>query len=340
MDRFRTMESFVRVVRAGSFTIAASQLGLSRALVSRHVGDLEAHLGARLLNRSTRSLSLTDEGAAYLEFCERVFRDIESNERAILRARTEPTGTLKILAPKSFGTMHLSDAVIEFAKSQPRLRVSLLLENTPYRGFYEFGERGLDVVLCFSTVGGSSVEEEAITSLDWVVCASPSYLARAGRPRMPAELGHHSCLVHVDVAPNDSVWRFDGPKGPVSVKVRGDFFSNSALGLRKAALAGLGIALVPRYCVAGDLADGALVPVLPDYRAGSRTLLAVYPKAPVTPRKVQAFVEYLKDWMAERSLDRGRWPADPTVVAAAPEPSGPHSRRVSSRRSAGIRRSL
>jgi len=120
VDRFRTMESFVRVVRAGSFTIAASQLGLSRALVSRHVGDLEGRLGVRLLNRSTRSLALTEEGTAYLEFCERVFRDIESNERSILRTRLEPAGTLKLLAPKSFGALHLSDAVIAFEARSPR----------------------------------------------------------------------------------------------------------------------------------------------------------------------------------------------------------------------------
>lgn len=304
MDRFRTMESFVRVVRAGSFTIAASQLGLSRALVSRHVSDLEARLGVRLLNRSTRSLSLTDEGTAYLEFCEKVFREIESNERAILRTRMEPVGTLKLLAPKSFGTMHLSDAIIAFAKVQPRLRVSLMLENTPYRGSYDFAERGLDLVLCFSTVRGSSVVEQEIATLDWVVCASPDYLARAGRPSTPADLGEHACLVHVDVAPNDSIWRFEGPKGPAPVKVHGAFFSNSALTLRKAAVAGLGVTLVPRYCVAEDLAAGTLVPVLPRYRVNARPLLAVYPQTPVIPRKVQAFVEFLKTWMAEQDLNR------------------------------------
>ncbi len=302
MDRFRTMESFVRVVRAGSFTIAASQLGLSRALVSRHVGDLEARLGARLLNRSTRSLSLTEEGSAYLEFCERVFGEIESSEREILRPRSELAGTLKVLAPKSFGTLHLSDAVVEFAKTQPHLRVSLMLENTPYRGTYEFGERGLDVVLCFSAVRVSAVTEAEIAAFDWNVCASPDYLARAGEPRAPAELASHACLVHVDVAPNDSVWRFSGPQGPVSVKVRGDFFSNSALGLRKAALAGLGIAHIPRYAVAEDLAQGRLVPVLPRFSVGTRTLLAVYPKSKTPPRKVAAFVEFMKDWMSRQPI--------------------------------------
>lgn len=304
MDRFRTMESFVRVVRAGSFTIAASQLGLSRALVSRHVSDLEGRLGVRLLNRSTRSLSPTEEGAAYLDFCEAVFRDIESNERAILQTRLEPVGTLKLMAPKSFGTVHMSDAVIAFAKAQPRLRVSLVLENTPYRGAYDFAERDLDLVLSFSTVRGSSVAEQEIATLDWVLCASPEYLVRAGRPSSPAELGDHACLVHVDVAPNDSVWRFQGPKGDVAVKVRGAFFSNSALTLRKAAVAGLGVTMVPRYAVADDLAAGALVTVLPRYRVAARPLLAVYPQTPAVPRKVQAFIEFLTAWMAEQQIGR------------------------------------
>ncbi len=306
MDRFRTMESFVRVVRAGSFTTAASQLGLSRALVSRHVSELEARLGVRLMNRSTRSISLTEEGAAYLEFCEKVFRDIESNEHAILRTRLEPSGTLKVLAPKSFGTAHLSDAVIAFSKTQPRLRVSLLLENTPYRGTYDFAERGLDVVLCFSTMRGSSLAEQEIATLDWVVCAAPEYLTRAGNPQTPADLSDHACLVHVDTAPNDSIWRFEGPKGPVPVKVRGAFFSNSAAALTKAAAAGLGITVVPGYAVRDHIAAGTLVTILPRYRVLPRPLLAVYPRTPAVPRKLQAFVEFLKAWMAEQDLDIAR----------------------------------
>jgi DNA-binding transcriptional LysR family regulator len=310
MDRFRTMESFVRVVRSGSFTTAASQLGLSRALVSRHVQELERRLGVRLLNRSTRSLSLTDEGAAYLAFCEKVFSDIETSEHAILRTRLEPAGTLKVLAPKSFGTMHLSDAVIAFAQAQPRLQLSLMLENTPYRGVYDFAERGLDLVLCFSTQRSASVVEQEIATVEWVVCASPDYLARAGRPATPNDLGNHACLVHVDVAPNDSIWRFEGPKGPVPVKVRGAFFSNSALTLRKAAVGGLGVTLVPRYCVSEDLAAGTLVPVLPRYRVAQRALLAVYPRMSSVPRKLEAFVDFLTEWMAGQDLNKPREAAE------------------------------
>jgi DNA-binding transcriptional LysR family regulator len=308
MDRFRTMESFVRVVRSGSFTIAANQLGLSRALVSRHVSGLETRLGVRLLNRSTRSLNLTDEGRSYLEFCERVFGEIESRERAIARTRTEPVGTLKLAAPKSFGTLHLADAIIDFAKLHPRLHVSLNLDDVSFRRPYDFVERGLDLALRISSMPNTSVIERQIAPLDWVVCAAPDYLDRAGRPVAPADLADHDCLVHLNVTANDRIWRFEEPKNrsgrrSLSVKVGGSFFSNSALALRKAALAGLGIALVPRYSVADDLSDGALVAVLPRHKVPQRPLLAVYPRVSVVPQKVGIFVDFLSDWIATHDVN-------------------------------------
>lgn len=303
MDRLRTMESFVRVVRAGSFTVAASQLGLSRALVSRHVSDLEARVGVRLLNRTTRSLNLTDEGRSYLDFCERLFRELESKEHAIVRTRAAPTGMLKLLAPKSFGTLHLADAIIDFAKSQPRLQVTLILEDVSFRA-YDFAERGLDLSLRISSMRNASVIEQEIAPLEWIVCAAPDYLARKGKPAHPSDLAQHDCLVHINVMANDRIWRFEGPKGNISAKVGGTFFSNSALALRKAALSGLGVALVPRYTVTDDLASGVLVPVLPRYRAPSRPLIAVYPRVPVVPTKVQVFVDFLIEWFAARDVSR------------------------------------
>lgn len=305
MDRFSTMESFVRVARSGSFTIAANQLGLSRALVSRHISALEERLGVRLLNRSTRSLNMTDEGRSYLEFCERTLRDVEASERAIGRTRTEPVGSLKVAAPKSFGTTHVADAAVAFSQLQPRLRVSLILEDVSFSRPYDFVERGLDLVLRVSSLRNSSLVERTITSLEWLACAAPDYLARAGRPTTPAELAEHACLVHVNVAPQDRIWRFEGPKGHVSVKVAGTFFSNSALTLRKAALAGLGIAMVPRYSVAPDLAAGMLVPVLPRFKVAPRPLIAVYPRAAVVPQKVQLFVDFMRDWAARHDINHG-----------------------------------
>src|SRR5688572_13237497 len=167
MDRFRTMESFVRVVRAGSFTIAANQLGLSRALVSRHIGELEARLGVRLLNRTTRSLNPTEEGRSYLDFCEQVFREIETSERALTHARTEPAGTLKVAVPKSFGQVHMSDAVVDFAHVQPRLHVTLILEDVSFRRSYDFVERGLDLAVRITSLRNASVIEEPLGTIDW-----------------------------------------------------------------------------------------------------------------------------------------------------------------------------
>lgn len=303
MDRFRTMESFVRTVRAGSFTIAANQLGLSRALVSRHVGDLEARLGVRLLNRSTRSISLTEEGRSYLEFCEQMFRQLEASELAISHAHAEPVGTLKLSVPKSFGSVHMADAVVDFARAQPRLRVTLLLEDVSFRRANDLVERGLDLAIRISSVRNTALVEQPIGAVDWVVCASPDYLARAGRPAKPADLTAHACLIHAGVAANDLIWRFQEPKGAVAVKVNGAFFSNSAIALRKAAVAGLGITHVPRYSVADDLSNGTLVPLLSRYRCAPRPLLAVYPRAAAVPQKVQVFVDFLRAWIETHDVN-------------------------------------
>jgi DNA-binding transcriptional LysR family regulator len=319
MDRFRTMESFVRVVRSGSFTIAGHQLGLSRALVSRHVSELERRLGARLLNRSTRTLSLTDEGRTYLEFCEKIFRDIEDGERTVAHARQDVSGTLRVVAPKSFGSLHLADAAVAFAKAQPRLHVSLSLEDVAFRRPYEFVERGLDLALRISSIRNSSLMEEKIAMLDWVVCASADYLAKAGRPTRPEELASHRCLIHTNVTAHDRIWRFEPVQGrmlregrgllsagSLSVKVNGAFFSNSALALRKAALGGLGIALVPRYVLADDLARDALVKVLPRYRPPQRPLFAVYPRTAAPPPRVRLLIAFLRDWIARENINDRR----------------------------------
>jgi DNA-binding transcriptional LysR family regulator len=150
----------------------------------------------------------------------------------------------------------------------------------------------------------ASVIEQQIAPVEWALCASPDYLSRRGKPAHPSDLAEHDCLVHINVTPNDRIWRFEGPSGNVSAKVAGLFFSNSALALRKAALAGLGITLVPRYTVVDELASGALVNVLPRYKPPSRPLVAVFPRVPVVPTKVQVFVDFLIKWFAERDVSR------------------------------------
>jgi DNA-binding transcriptional LysR family regulator len=314
VDRFRTMETFVRVARSGSFTVAANQLGLSRALVSRHVGMLEERLGVRLLHRTTRSLNLTDEGRSYLSFCEQLFRDVEEQERALVETPAEPAGTLRLAAPKSFGALHLADAIVAFARAQPKLYVQVILDNVSFQPT-DFGKRGFDLVLQFAPARNASLAETPIAPMDWVVCAAPSILIREGRPGSPAELTRFPCLLHETALPNDRLWRFEGPRGPVTAKVTGSFSSNSALVLRKAVLAGLGAALLPRYVVADDLASGNLVPLFPRYRVAARPLIAVYPRVPETPLKVRAFIAFLTEWIASRggNLTSSRLPSPATV---------------------------
>jgi DNA-binding transcriptional LysR family regulator len=303
MDRFRTMQSFVRVVRAGSFTLAAHQLGLSRALVSRHVNDLETRLGVCLLNRSTRALDLTEEGRQYLDFCEQMLRSIESKEGELAQARAAPAGNLRVLAPNSFGNLHLADAVIAFARAHPRLRLSLLLENTWFRQD-DFSQRGLDMALRFAPIRKTTMTAEPIAEFEWVVCAAPEYLARRDKLAKPGDLSAHACLLHSDALPDDHIWRFAGPRGKIAVRVEAAMYSNSALALRKAAVAGLGIALLPRYSVAEELASGALISLLQRYHVPPRTLFAVYPSANTTPTKVRIFIDFLTKWIIARGIGR------------------------------------
>lgn len=291
------MESFVRVVRSGSFTEAARQLGLSPALVSRHVSTLEEQLGVRLLIRSTRTRLLTEEGAYFLEQCEQILARVKESERALRQTKGEPSGTLKVLAPKSFGMVFLADAVVAFSAANADLRVSLVLQDSLHHSF-DFAESGADLAVWPREIDASSVITRNIGTYELLVCASPVYLAHHRAPHSPLDLRRHNCLAHLNVDQHDRIWRFEGPDGPETVKIDGTFFSNTALVLRKAALDGLGIALLPRYCVEDDLAAGTLVPLLRSYAIPARPILAVYEKSAWVPRKIDLFVAFLADWIA------------------------------------------
>lgn len=295
VDRFRTMDSFVRVVRLGSFTAAAKQLGISRALVSRYIADLEGRLGVRLLNRTTRHLTTTEMGATYFDFCQRALKEIDEQEFSLARLQTEPRGSLKVAAPKSFGSLNLGDAVIHFATQQPDIHVSLVLDDFSFRS-YDFVENGLDVAIRLTELRDSSLIARKIATLKRVLCASSAYLALHGEPKRPADLTRHHCLAHVNLDPNEKIWRFQGPKGLIAVKIAGSFSSNSALVLRKAALAGVGVTCLPLYCVAGDLKSGALRKLLPDYPLPRRPIYVVYPPGSTVPEKIHCFVDFLNEW--------------------------------------------
>ncbi len=311
MDRFQVVESFVRVAHVGSFTKAAMQLGLSRALISRRIMDLEARLGVRLLNRSTRSVSLTAEGKSYLAHCKRVLDDMEAAEREIARGKTTPHGAIRVLAPKSFGVVCLSDAMIAFAEVHAQIRVSLSLNDFSFRPG-DFVEEGFDLAIRIADIRDLAVLTRRITTLKSVLCASPDFIDREGSPQKAADLVRYSCLAHLGSNEHDRVWRFAGQNGG-SVRVDGSFHSNSALALRKAALAGLGIALLPDYCITEDLAAGTLVRILPQCEI-KRSVMALYARSPHIPQKVRLLVSFLARWFkretATNEVSRLKTPRD------------------------------
>lgn len=301
MDRLRTMQSFAEVIRLGSFSEAAKTLGLSRALISRHVTDLEKHLGVRLLTRTTRRITLTEAGAKHFEFCQQVIKEIEEKEASLKRLQKEPEGALKILAPKSFTTLALGDAIASFAAAYPQLNISLMLDDLSFRS-YDFIERGFDVAVHTTAIGDSNLVTRKIASLRWVLCASPKYLKHHDPPRIPRDLSQHQCLVHINSDPSDRVWRLHSGKGLVSVKVQGPFASNSVLMLRKAALQALGIAILPLYCVKEDLKCGALRDVLPDFPIPVHPLSLVFSPGKPTPQKIRFLGDFLVDWFRKRPI--------------------------------------
>lgn len=289
------MQAFVRVAHAKSFTAAAGQLGLSKALVSRQIAALERRLSVRLLNRSTRYVTLTEEGQIYLKNCERLLSEIEILEQSITVNRTFATGAVKVHAPKSFGSMVLADAVIAFSDAHPGIRVSLMLGDFTFRP-YDFIEFGFDIGIRISHMRDSALIARKIGKVESILCASPGYLSLHGVPKNISELHGRPCLVHLNLAPNDRIWRFDGPRGTESIHVTGPIFSNSALVLRKAALAGSGVAVLPEYCVHNDLKNGSLVRIMPQYAVPARPILVVRPRTIFMTEKVRVFVNFLVHW--------------------------------------------
>jgi DNA-binding transcriptional LysR family regulator len=297
MDRLKAMQSFVRVMRSGNFSTAARQLGVSRALISRHIIALERHLGFSLLSRSTRNVVPTEAARTYLAFCERVLRELE-REQEFGHYREKAASAVKIVGPKSFGTLKLADAILALTEAEPQLRTSLSLEDFSFRP-NEFMEKGYDIAICISSINDSTLISRRIATLDWILCAAPGYIRRHGRPQNPHDLKHHACLAHLNLEPNDRVWRFENEGKRVSVKIDGPFQSNSAVLLREAALRGLGIAVLPRYAVSGDIASGALVPLLRRHRLPSRPLASVYPRSLAGSAKVKTVNAWLIRWFKE-----------------------------------------
>lgn len=282
------MAAFVQVVEGRSFSTAARALGLTRSAVSRQVAGLEDRLGVRLLNRTTRRLSLTEAGAVYHEHCARILAEVQEAERAVMDLDEAPRGLLRINAPMSFGFGHLGPAVAGFAAAHPALKVELTLDD---RVVDLVGE-GYDLAIRIADLPPSTLVARRLAPCRRVLCAAPAYLQRAGRPQRPEDLARHACLGYSYLATGND-WRFRGRDGPITVRIDPILSANNGDVLGQMAVAGLGIMLAPTFIAGDDLRAGRLVRLLDDWLEADTGIYAVYPHTRHLSPKVRATVDYL-----------------------------------------------
>lgn len=288
MDRLTGMAVFARVAEDKSFSAAARALGLSKSAVSKQVARLEDRLGARLINRTTRRLSLTAAGSAFYERCARVLAEAEEAERAVSSLQDEPRGVLKINAPMSFGVLHLAPAIPDFMAIYPDLSVDITLNDR----IVDLVDEGFDVAVRIARLADSSLIAKRLAPSRQVLCAAPGYFARHGVPERPEDIAAHNCLIYAYTLTGDE-WRYRDGHGEGAVRVKGKLKANNGEVLRAAAVAGAGICLMPTFMVGDDLRAGRLRAVLPEFDYGASNLYAVYPHARHLSTKVRVFVDFL-----------------------------------------------
>ena len=289
MDRFHAIEAFVRVVETGSFARAADRLGVSVSSVSRHVTELEAHLDARLLNRTTRRLSLTEAGGQFHERAVQLLADLEEAEESAAAGTVAPRGTLRLTCGVSFGTRFLAPAVADFNARYPQMRFDCELSDR----IVDLVDEGFDAAVRIGAVGGQNLVARKIGVTTLVCCAAPAYLAQHGEPRTPEDLPAHACLTY-DYAPHSGVWSFRDSAGrDRNVRVTGAAHANSGSFLEALAVAGLGIVFEPDFIVGADVRAGRLVPILRAFVPAASNIQVVYPSRRHLSAKVRAFTDFL-----------------------------------------------
>lgn len=288
MDRFLEMQTFNAVVEAGSFVKAADALAMSKAAVSRYVVDMETRLGVRLLHRTTRRLSLTDEGQVFYARSKELLGQLQEAEDEVTARSDAASGLLRINAPFTFGILHLAPLWGVFKAEHPKVTLDVTLADR----LVDLVEEGYDVAIRIATLESSTLVSKRLATTRMVLCASPAYLAQHGTPVHPAELAQHAVISYSYWSTKDE-WHFDGPNGPVSVKTRPCIHTNSGDTCRAAALAHQGVILQPSFLVGKDLSEGTLVELMPAYRSMALGIYAVYPTRKHVSAKVRALIDFL-----------------------------------------------
>jgi DNA-binding transcriptional LysR family regulator len=288
MDRFLEMRTFAAVVEAGSLAKAAAALVMSKAAVSRHLGELENRLGVRLLHRTTRRLSLTDEGKVFHDRCRELLSGVEEAEAEISSPSISASGLIRMMAPVAFGIKQLAPLWSEFMSLHPRVTLDVALLDRAA----DIVEEGYDMAVRIATEPSSTLSHRRLSTTRLVLCASSMYLDQQGTPRHPEELARHTVIAHRGLTTGDD-WNFEGPDGQVSVRTRPRIHTNSGETCRAAALSHLGVVLQPSFLVGEDLLSGRLVELMPEYRAAEFGIYAVYPTLKHISPKVRALTDFL-----------------------------------------------
>lgn len=292
MDRLTVMRSFVEVGEVGSFSQAARRLGISGSLVSRHISELEKYLDVRLVNRTARAVSLTSAGTRHFEFASTMLHELDAEDAALRGLREREEGPLAVICPKWIGNLDLGEAIADFAVDHPQVHVKFEVGGMSDRAF-DFLDRGYDVAFHTRELRDSSMLLRKLTDLQFVLCASPGYVLQHPVGADPEELTEHELLAHI----YDPVWHLTGAAGEISIKVPEPVYSsNSYLTLRKAAVRGRGIALLPLRTIAEDLEADRLVRLCEGYEGPARSLYAVHSPGTHTLKKVRVFLDYMAAW--------------------------------------------
>ncbi|MFD1216072.1 LysR family transcriptional regulator [Microbulbifer celer] len=295
MDSLTDVAVFAQVVDSGSFTAAAERLSLSKSVVSKYVTRLEKRLGARLLNRTTRRLSLTEAGRVFYERSLHGLREIEEAEAEVTRLQGEPRGVLRINTPMSFGVLHIAPIIPEFTRRYPELSVDMNLDDRKVDVIQE----GFDVSVRISELPDSSLVARRLGPCRHAIVASPEYLARRGTPKTPQQLQDHNIITY-RYQESGQEWHFRaaGDK-PVSVPVSGSIQMNNSLALREALLNGAGIMRAPTFVVGQDIKAGRLRPLLTNFETLEVSIYLVFAQRQYLSPKVRAFVDFMAECFAE-----------------------------------------
>jgi DNA-binding transcriptional LysR family regulator len=289
MDRWSAMEAFVRVVEAGSFVAAAERLSISTSSLSRLIADLEQHLGARLLNRTTRRLSLTESGQAFYERCVTLLADLAEAEALAGQSAAQARGTIRLTCSHNMAERQVAPAIAAFVELHPAVRFELEVSDR----VVDLVEEGFDLAIRVGAVGSDRLVARRLGSMQLLLCAAPAYLERRGIPRTPGDLAQHNALTYA-YSPTPRVWRFTDATAAVhEVRVNGNLHANSAEALCAAAIGGMGVVCEPDFLLNAAVERGQLVRLLPAYAAGGGDIWAVYPSRRHLSLKVRLFVDFI-----------------------------------------------